>query len=192
MARAPEKDLYSILGVAPDATGEEIREAYLSRARVVHPDRFDAQRQSQDWKKANAMLADLNEAYSILCDPSTRAKYNELSAGKQRRDSPPPPPRPRRERPEPPPPPAFELGELTPGQAAFGSLPKSVQERLLKRQQNTGEDQLQIKLSSALWNYVFILVLLCWYWYLFADADGAKWKSDTLLWYLGLEAPDRF
>ncbi len=184
MRRAPEKDLYSILGVTPDATAKEMRDAYLARTRVIHPDRFDRQRQPQDWKKANEMLAELNEAYSILRDPSTRAQYDDLRAGKRQQQSPPPPPRTQRA-PEPSPPP-FELGELTPGQAAFGNLPKNVQSRLLKRQQNKEEDQFQVKLSSVVWNYVFIVVLLCWYWYLFAVADGAKWKDNTLLWYAGI------
>jgi len=183
MRRAPEKDLYSILGVTPDATAEEMRDAYLARTRVIHPDRFDRQRQPQDWKKANEMLAELNEAYAILRNPSTRAQYNDLRAGKRQQQGPPPP---RTQRAPEPPPPAFELGELTPGQAAFGNLPKNVQSRLLKRQQNKGEDQFQVKLSSVVWNYIFIVVLLCWYWYLFVDADGAKWKDDTLLWYVGI------
>lgn len=131
------------------------------------------------------MLAELNEAYSTLRDPSTRANYDELRAGKQRREAP-PPPRPQRDRQESPFPPAFGGGELTPGQAAFGSLPENVQKRLLERQRNTGEDQLQIKLSSPAWNYLFVVILLFWYLYLFAAADGAKWKGDTLLWYTGI------
>lgn len=61
-----------------------------------------------------------------------------------------------------------------------------MQERLLKRQQNKAVDQFQVKLSSVLWNYVFIAVLLCWFWYLFADADGAKWKDNTILLYAGI------
>jgi hypothetical protein len=52
---------------------------------------------------------------------------------------------------------------LTPGQVAFGNLPNSVQSRLLKRQQNKEEEQFQVKLSSVVWNYLFIVVLLCWY-----------------------------
>ena len=186
MKRPPEKDLYSILGVAPDATPEEIKDAYLARTRVIHPDRFDQQRHPQDWKKANEMLAELNEAYSILQNATSRAQYDEFRSGKQRRQTAPPsPPKPQRE-PEPPPTPSFELGELTPGHAAFARLPKKVQDRLLKRQQNKTEDQFQVKLSSAVWNYVFIAVLLCWFWYLFADANGAKWKDNTLLWYAGI------
>lgn len=152
---------------------------------VIHPDRFDQQKQPQDWKKANEMLADLNDAYSILRNATSRAEYDEFRSGKQRRQTAPPPPRSQRN-PQPPPPPPFELGELTPGQAAFASLPKNVQERLLKRQQNKAEDQFQVKRSSVARNYVFIAVLLCWFWYLFADADGAKWKDDILLWYAGI------
>lgn len=64
-----EKDLYSILGVAINATQEEIREAYLARVRILHPDRFDKQRQPMDWQIANQMLQELNHAYFILGDP---------------------------------------------------------------------------------------------------------------------------
>lgn len=184
--RAHEKDLYSILGVTPDATAEEMRDAYVARARIIHPDRFDRQRQPKDWNKANEMLAELNDAYSVLRNPTTRSQYDDMRGDKQQRQQPQPPPRSQRP-PEPPPPPAFELGELTGGKAAFGNLPKNVQARLLKRQQNKGEDQFQVKLSSVIWwNYFFIVVLLCWYWYLFAHADGAKWKEDTILWYGGI------
>ena len=182
MKRPLEKDFYSIVGVAPDATAEEIRQAYLARTRIIHPDRFDRERQPQDWKKANEMLAELNEAYSILRNATSRAQHDEHRVGKH---SPPPPP-PNRQPHTSEPPPPFELGELAPGQAAFGNLPKNVQDRLLKRQHNKAEDQFQIKLASVGWNYVFIGLLLCWWWYLFADADGAKWKTDTVMSYAGI------
>jgi hypothetical protein len=186
MKRVPEKELYSILGVTPEATIEEMHDAYIARTRIIHPDRFDRHRQPQDWKKANEMLAELNEAYSILRNPSTRAQYDSLLADKKQRQSSPPPSKEQCD-PEPPgPSPAFELGELTPGQAAFGNLPKNVQLRLLKRQKNKGEDQFQVKLSSVVWNYVFIIVLLCWYLYLSVVVDSAKWKEDTILWYAGI------
>jgi hypothetical protein len=51
MKRPPDKDLYAILGIAPDATPEEIREAHLARMRVIHPDRFD--RQANLWFRDN-------------------------------------------------------------------------------------------------------------------------------------------
>ena len=184
MKRALEKDFYSILGVSPDATVEEMRYAYLARARVIHPDRFNSEQQAQDWKKANEMLAELNEAYSILRNATSRAQYDSVRAGKQHQQTH-TPHHTAQQQPEPPPSPAFELGELTPGQVAFANLPKNVQACLLKRQQNKGEDQFQVKLSSLVRNYAFIVILQCWYWYLFADANGAKWEDDTLLWYAG-------
>lgn len=178
MKQTHKKDLYSILGVSPNATAEEIRGAYLAKTRIIHPDRFDQQQQPQDWKKANEMLAELNEAYSILRNAETRSKYDDLRTGRYQQQTPPP----SSER-ESGPPPHFALGELTAGQIAFSSLPEKVQLRLIKRQKNKDEEQFQIKLYSLAWNYLFIVILLCWYVYLVFDADGAKWKNDTLLWY---------
>jgi len=172
MKRPSAKDLYSIIGVSPDATPEDIRAAYLAGTRVIHPDRFDQQKQPQDWNKANEMLAELNEAYSILRNATSRAEYDRFRSGKHSRETSPSPGS--KPNPQPPPSSSFELGELTPGHAAFASLPKNVQERLLKRQQNKTKDQFQVRLSSVVWNYVFIAILLCWFWYLFDDADGAK------------------
>lgn len=84
---AETMDLYSILGVEPTATQEELRDAYLARTRVIHPDRFDPQQQPQEWKKANEMLAELNEAYSILRSPQSRAEYDRIRTGKQRAET---------------------------------------------------------------------------------------------------------
>lgn len=186
MTRPPEKDLYSILGVAPEATPEEIRDAYRARARVVHPDRFDRQRQPKDWQRANEMLSELNHAYSILSDAPGRREYDQLRASRFQRQQPPPPP-PSRPKPDPSssPPFPFELGDLTPGHAKYADLPKHVQGRLLKRQESQEKEQFRIRLASVAWNYVFVPALLGWCWYLFGAADGAKWKESTLLCYAG-------
>ncbi len=177
MKRTSDKDLYSILGVSPKASSAEIREAYLARMRVIHPDRFDRQKQAKDWRQANDMLAELNEAYAILRNAESRSDYD--ASRKRYSDAPP------RSHPEPEPPPRtpFEVGELTRGYALFGSLARHVQERLLKRQQNLDEDQLQISLASEAWNYVFITILQFWLWYLFINAAIEKWSNLTLFWY---------
>jgi len=76
------KNYYTLLGVEPDATQEEIREAYLARIRVVHPDRFDPNAESKAWTNANRFASELNEAYEILKDPVKRKRY-DASRGHQ-------------------------------------------------------------------------------------------------------------
>lgn len=58
---------YETLGVRPEATAAEIRDAYRALARRHHPDREPAD--------ARAM-ADINEAYRVLGEPSRRAVYD--------------------------------------------------------------------------------------------------------------------
>jgi molecular chaperone DnaJ len=58
---------YDTLGLRPDATPGEIRDAYRRLARRHHPDRGGAE--------AGAM-PDINEAYRVLGDPARRAVYD--------------------------------------------------------------------------------------------------------------------
>jgi DnaJ-domain-containing protein 1 len=81
------KDYYSILGVSISATPVEIRTAYINRSRILHPDRFDPQKQPKEWKLANEMMKELNEAYDILKDAELRAEYDDtLNAGKRQQE----------------------------------------------------------------------------------------------------------
>lgn len=66
-------DYYEILGVAPDATDEEIRAAYRARARQLHPDAHPESRRA--W--ANRRFAELSEAYECLSDATARQRYDE-------------------------------------------------------------------------------------------------------------------
>ena len=66
------QDYYTILGVLPNATPQEIRRAYHGLARLHHP---DLNQQAQD-----NLIKMLNEAYAVLRDPAKRAAYDEQRA----------------------------------------------------------------------------------------------------------------
>ncbi|WP_223422838.1 DnaJ C-terminal domain-containing protein [Tateyamaria pelophila] len=68
------KDYYKALGVAPDASADEIKRAFRKGARKYHPDiNTDA--------GAEASFKDVNEAYEVLKDPEKRAAYDQLRNG---------------------------------------------------------------------------------------------------------------
>jgi curved DNA-binding protein CbpA len=66
----PARDLYQLLGVARDASREEIALAWRRRARDEHPDA----RQGDDG--APARFRALAEAWRVLGDPGRRAAYD--------------------------------------------------------------------------------------------------------------------
>lgn len=87
------QDYYSVLGISPNATTEEVRKAFAIRSRVCHPDRFDRRTQEAEWDLANEMLKELNAAYQCLRDPKARARYDaELLATRSGGGSASPPP----------------------------------------------------------------------------------------------------
>jgi curved DNA-binding protein CbpA len=72
--------LYDILGVRSDASHDEVRSAYLARARMLHPDRLiDA----DDAARANAEreMQALNEAFRVLGHDDRRRDYDRQLAG---------------------------------------------------------------------------------------------------------------
>jgi len=64
-------DYYQILGAAPTATPQEIRDAWIGRVSIYHPDRHPAM---GDW--FTQQVARLNEAYQTLKDPGRREEYD--------------------------------------------------------------------------------------------------------------------
>ena len=67
------RDYYTVLGVSPDATAEEIKRAYRKLARQYHPD------VSHD-SDAEERFKEINEAYDTLKDTERRAAYDQRDA----------------------------------------------------------------------------------------------------------------
>ena len=61
---------YNTLGIAPNATEDEIKKIYRSLAMRFHPDRNPA-------PGAEARFKSITKAYEILSDPVKREEYNQ-------------------------------------------------------------------------------------------------------------------
>lgn len=69
-------DYYTTMGVARDATQDEIKRAYRKLARKYHPDVTDDPEGEKRFKE-------VGEAYAVLKDPEKRAAYDQLGANWQ-------------------------------------------------------------------------------------------------------------
>ncbi len=67
------KDYYKILGVARDASQDEIKRVYRRLARKYHPD-------VSKEKNAEDRFKEVQEAYEVLKDPEKRAAYDQLGS----------------------------------------------------------------------------------------------------------------
>ncbi|WP_058616290.1 molecular chaperone DnaJ [Tepidimonas taiwanensis] len=68
-----KRDYYEILGVARNASDDEIKKAYRKLAMKYHPDR----NQGDAAKAAEEKFKEVKEAYEILSDPQKRAAYDQ-------------------------------------------------------------------------------------------------------------------
>ncbi len=67
------KDYYKLLGVARDASADDIKKAFRKLAMQYHPDRNSA-------PEAEAKFKEINEAYAVLSDVEKRKQYDMFGA----------------------------------------------------------------------------------------------------------------
>jgi curved DNA-binding protein CbpA len=70
------KNYYSLLGLPPTASKEEVKRAYISLAKRYHPD-LSSNFPENDKNHAEEMMKEINEAYSVLSDTRKRSLYDE-------------------------------------------------------------------------------------------------------------------
>ena len=78
------KDYYKILGVARDASADDIKKAYRKLARKYHPD-------VSKEKNAEESFKEVSEAYETLRDPEKRAAFDQLGSHAAGQEFRPPP-----------------------------------------------------------------------------------------------------
>jgi len=75
LKRAKRKDYYGLLGLASDATEEEIRKAYRKAALKHHPDRHTNSTEEEKME-AEKEFKNVAEAYEVLSDKEKKARYD--------------------------------------------------------------------------------------------------------------------
>ena len=69
----PRRDYYDVLGVARDASPDDLKKAYRKLAVKHHPDK------NKGDARAEAKFKDASEAYAVLGEPAERRKYDMTS-----------------------------------------------------------------------------------------------------------------
>lgn len=69
MRSKPYVDFYKVLGLATNASAEDIKQSYRNLAKQFHPDRNPS-------PEAHKQFVEINEAYETLSDPMKRNRYD--------------------------------------------------------------------------------------------------------------------
>jgi len=79
------KNHYEKLGVANNASAQEIKKAYFQHAKLYHPDRHFDPEMSDMKEKLEALFAGIHEAYETLSTQSQRDQYDGTLASEERK-----------------------------------------------------------------------------------------------------------
>jgi curved DNA-binding protein CbpA len=66
---------YDVLGIRASATPAQVRQAYVDKARQLHPDGYGG-RPEHEIDAARRAMQDVNEAWRVLREPASRAEYD--------------------------------------------------------------------------------------------------------------------
>jgi DnaJ-like protein len=179
------KSHYDVLGIATNATQEQVVTAYRLRSKVLHPDRFDRTKQSVEWELANELLKELNASYAILRDPNSRAEYDRAigvsqtsatarptssgSAASQTaaRKSPPP----RR---------VSVVPALSSGYAVYRTLSATLRSRLRNRCRGKVTPQFRVRIGGVVTAYILVAIVVCAAAVSLSSSAAERWEPDTL------------
>lgn len=67
---------YQVLGQTPEAKAETLKRSYIALAKEYHPDRFLVPEFADLQETVNTIFMHINEAYTTLHNPTTRAEYD--------------------------------------------------------------------------------------------------------------------
>lgn len=73
-------DPYATLGVARDASTEDIKRAYRRLSKEWHPDKHPSTGSGQARKEAEERFKGINEAYEILSDPQRKQMFDQFGS----------------------------------------------------------------------------------------------------------------
>lgn len=76
LKRSKRKCLYTLMGVAPTATEDEIKKAYKKKALLYHPDRNSGKSDAQKAENEK-IFKEINSAYEILTDKQKKSLYDQ-------------------------------------------------------------------------------------------------------------------
>jgi tetratricopeptide (TPR) repeat protein len=71
-------DHFALLGVNDTAAPDQVRAAYFSLARQLHPDRLSAAGVADERREAQRLFAQINAAFGVLSNPKRRSEYLQM------------------------------------------------------------------------------------------------------------------